>query len=109
TSVSSLEGGTQTPAATVDTKEIEDLVDQLSAPDQPTRDKAFAELSRFGAGAFAILEKLLPAQSPAAQVRIKALLKSNLSPTLGGMTPLPGPVQTLARNDDGGVGFLFDA
>src|SRR5439155_26478944 len=100
---------TQTPASAVDAKEVENLVDQLSAPDQATRDKAFAELSRFGAGAFPILEKLLPAQSPAAQVRIKALLKSNLSPTVGGMTPLHGSVQTIARNDDGGVILYFDA
>jgi len=93
----------------IDENEIEKLIDQLSAPEQTTRDAAFAELSRFGAASYAILEKLLPAQSPAAQVRIKALLKSNLTPTLGGMTPLPGPIQTVARNADGTAVFYLDA
>jgi hypothetical protein len=96
-------GKTEDPAA------IEALVDQLSAPEQSRRDAAYAELSQFGSGAFAVLERLLPAQSPAAQVRIKALLKSGLAPTLGGMSPLPGPVQTVARNNDGGAVFYLDA
>ena len=89
--------------------EIEQLVKQLSDPDQVNRDAAYAQLTRYGPGAFPILQKLQDNQPPSAQSRIAELLKSKITLTLGPITLQSGPVKTAARMRDGGVVLYCDA
>lgn len=49
-------------AATVDETRIAELVGKLSDKEPTVREQSFAELARYGPGAFAIFEKLKPSQ-----------------------------------------------
>jgi hypothetical protein len=95
------------PAA--DAGAIEVLVERLSDADPERRDAAFAELTRYGAGAWPVLEKLSPDQPPEGKRRIEDLLTAKQQPTLGGLTLLPGEVRTIARSTGGASMLLADA
>src|SRR5690606_7655845 len=79
------------------------LVERMSDPDAGKRDAAFRDLSQFGPGAFPFLEQLVDEQPPEARSRLRSLLRTQMQPTLGGMTLLTGKVRTVTRHPDGGV------
>ena len=92
--------------APVDEKTIADLVTQLSDVDQEVRQKAYQEITRYGPGAWPVLEKLLNDQPPQAQLLLRQLLKDKQRPTLSGMTLLgKKSLQLVSRLSDGGVVF----
>jgi hypothetical protein len=90
-------------SGTVDERRLGELVDQLSDADAQTRDAAFAQLTRFGPGAWDVLERLKPDQPTEAQIRLDQLLSGRTDPTLGGMRLVDGVVEVAQRLRDGGV------
>jgi hypothetical protein len=94
--------------ADVDEQAVTKLIEQMSDPDGEKREAAFKELSQYGPGAFATLEKLAADQPPEARARLRALLRGQVTPTLGGMTLLGEKLQTVTRQDDGSVVFYAD-
>ncbi|MGH7213368.1 MAG: hypothetical protein ACREIT_01105 [Tepidisphaeraceae bacterium] len=99
-----------TRAALVDEKRVLELVAQLSNLDEERRTDAFQELTRFGPGAWPVLERVLEDQPPEARVRLQQLLRGKIRPTLGGMTPLePAKFRHVARLRDGGAVLYADS
>ncbi len=92
----------------LDTKQISLLVIQLGDADPAVRDKAYAELTRFGPSIFPIAETLMANAPPEAQDRLKALLRARISPLLGGMRIIDNKLKLVARLPDGGAAFYAD-
>lgn len=92
--------------ANIDEQKITALVDQLSDPDAEKREAAFKELSQYGSGIYPIIEKLASDQPPEARARLRSLMRSQVSPTLGGMTLLGERLVPVTRQNDGGVVFF---
>jgi hypothetical protein len=96
----------------VDEKKVLDLVEQLSDEDEKKRKDAYTKLAGYGPGAWPVLEKALPTETPEAQVKLKELLKARVAPTLGGMALVGGAgakLQALTRYPDGGALFYAPA
>ena len=87
----------------IDEAMVAQLVEKLSDPEDETRQQAFKELTRYGASAWPILERLMPDQGPEAQARLRQLLKNRVEPTIGGMSLLGDKLRMVARLADGGV------
>jgi hypothetical protein len=87
----------------VDAARATALVRDLSDPDPAVRETATRELTALGSGAWAVLERLLPDQSPEAQTRLQAILAERLTPTLGGFSPVNGEVRIAQHLRNGGV------
>jgi hypothetical protein len=87
----------------IDEAMVAQLVEKLSDTEDQARQEAFKELTRYGASAWPILEKLMPDQGPEAQARLRHLLKSRAEPTLGGMSLLGDKLRMVARLSDGGA------
>lgn len=96
-------------ATPVDARAVERLVEQLSADEQPARDSAMAELSRYGPGAWDILERLRPHQPAEAQQRLDELLTARQHPSLGVLRPVADDLRVASRLRDGGVVLYSDA
>jgi hypothetical protein len=92
--------------ANVNEGAITSLVEQLSDPDSDRREAAFKELTQYGPGIFPVIEKLAADQPPEARARLRSLMRSQVSPTLGGMTLLGERLQPVSRHNDGGVIFF---
>ena len=92
----------------IDEALVAQLVEKLSDPEDEVRQNAFKELTRYGASAWPVLERLTPEQGPEAQARLKQLLKNRVEPTLGGMTLLGDKLRVVSRLSDGGVVFYAD-
>jgi hypothetical protein len=90
-------------------KKIQLLVSQLSDSDAATRTKAYQELTRYGAGLWTVAEKLMPTESPETQARLRDLIKSKMSPLLGGMQLVDSKMRVLSRYPDGGILFYAEA
>jgi hypothetical protein len=105
----SVVAGAGNDAPAIDEKQVNAFIAQLSDPDPAKREEAYAQLTRYGPGIFPLLEKVQPQQPPEARDRIDELLKARVTPTLGGVTLLPGVVTTAARLRDGGVVLYADA
>jgi len=78
------------------------LAKKLADPDPLVREQTQRQLEALGPLVLPELEKLRDTLPPAAQVRIESLLGQRFAPTLAGLHPLEGDVQTLARFRDGG-------
>lgn len=96
-------------SADIDEAAVTALVNQLSDADADRREAAFKELAQYGPGVYPILEKLAEEQPPEARTRLRQLMRKQVQPMLGGMTLLPGKLQTVTRHDDGGVLFYAEA
>ena len=83
-------------------------VEKLSAPDEADRVAAFHELTRYGASAWPILERMMNDQGPEAQARLRQLLKNRDEPTLGGYTLLGDKLRVVSRLADGGAVFYAE-
>lgn len=88
-------------------EEIERLVFELSSRVSAERQTATEKLTQMGPGIWPLLDKMRPDQPPEGQQRLAAILDAKLRPTLGSMHPLEGPVQVVARLNDGGVVLLL--
>jgi hypothetical protein len=93
----------------IDEAQVAKLVEQLSAEEEQTRKNAYQELTRFGPSLGPILERLMKDEAPEAQARLKQLLKTQLEPTLGGMTLLGDQLRLVSRLSDGGAVFYAEA
>ncbi|HLL90366.1 MAG TPA: hypothetical protein VK324_13790, partial [Tepidisphaeraceae bacterium] len=93
----------------VDEPRVTQLVEELSDEDDAKRDAAYRELTLYGPGIWPILEKLLPDQSPEAQLRVETLLRDRTAPTLGGMTLVDGRLRVVSRLADRGAVFYAPA
>lgn len=83
-------------------------VEKLSDPEEEARQEAFKELTRYGASAWPVLERLMPDQGPEAQARLRQLLKNRVEPTLGGFSLLGDKLKVVTRLADGGVVFYAE-
>jgi hypothetical protein len=92
----------------VDEAKVATLVEQLSDPEDKTRQAAFSELTRYGASAWPVLERMMPDQGPEAQARLRQLLKNRVDPTLGGMSLLGDKLRLVNRLADGGAVFYAE-
>ena len=106
-------GGVKLAVAALDAADVNEaavaaLVEQLSAPENERRETAFKELSRYGPGAYPLFERLAKDQPPEARARLRSLMRTQVQPTLGGMSLLAGKVQTVTRQADGGVVFYVE-
>lgn len=95
-------------AKQIDEERVTRLIIDLSDPDAQKREKAFAELTKFGPGLWPIAEKMMDTALPDAQERLKSLLKSKLTPLLGGMQLAEGKFRVASRLSDGGVLFFAE-
>ncbi len=96
----------QLEPATIDAPHVEVLVAQLSDPDPDKRQAAFAELSRYGASLWPVLDRIANDQPPEGQIRIRQLLRGKLTPALGGMSVTDDRL-TVARRQPDGTTLLF--
>ncbi|MCY2952157.1 MAG: hypothetical protein NTU53_09300 [Planctomycetota bacterium] len=96
------------PMSGEEEKQITELVVQLSDPDGAKRGKAYEELTRYGPGLWAIAEKMMDGEPPETRARLKDLLRSKVSPLLGGMQLVDGRLRVLWRYADGGVLFYAE-
>lgn len=101
-------GFTSLEQLAIDEALVTQLVEKLSDPEDDVRQSAFKELTRYGASAWPVLERLMPDQGPEAQARLKQLLKSRDEPTLGGMTLLGDKLRVVSRLSDGGAVFYAE-
>jgi hypothetical protein len=95
-------------SAKIDEKAIAFLVIQLGDPDPAAREKAYAELTRYGPGVFPVAEKMMANALPEAQDRLKELLRVRISPLLGGMRIVEGKLKVATRLPDGGAVFYAE-
>jgi hypothetical protein len=98
-------------AADVSEATIAALVEQMSDVEAERREAAQKQLSQYGPGIYPMLEKLADEQPPEARTRLRALMRNQVRPTLGGMS-LIGEAPTLltvTRQDDGAVVFYAEA
>ncbi len=103
--LNSLEPSDNKPA--VDHERLTALVRKLADPEPVVREKTQRELEAMGPAIFSELEALRERMPPEAQVRIEALLGQRFVPTLAGLHPMDGPVQTASRFSDGGCVLLL--
>jgi hypothetical protein len=92
----------------VDEALVAQHVEKLSDPEEQVRADAFKELTRYGASAWPVLERMMGDQGPEAQARLKQLLKSRDEPTLGGFSLLGDKLRVVARLEDGGAVFYAE-
>ncbi|HEV8604926.1 MAG TPA: hypothetical protein VGQ99_06150 [Tepidisphaeraceae bacterium] len=95
-------------AKDIDEQRVSRLIIDLSDTDAQKREKAFAELTKFGPGLWPIAEKMMDSALPEAQERLKSLLKSKLTPLLGGMQLADAKLRVASRFPDGGVLFFAE-
>lgn len=88
---------------------LTELVAKLSDREPAIREQAFAELARYGPGAFAIFEKLKPDQPFAAKLRLDELLRARLEQSLGTLRLEAGKLEAISRFDDGGAVYYAEA
>jgi hypothetical protein len=88
-------------APRVDERQIMELVIQLSAPDEETRNKAYEKLAAIGPAMWPVAEKMMDGEPPETQARLKVLLKAKVQPLLGHMELLGRQMQLVARTLDG--------
>ena len=81
---------------------LQPTIDKLSDPDPQAREAAQRELEAMGPSIYPTLEALHDNLPVEAQLRIERVLGQRYAPTLGGLTPYPGPVETAARFAAGG-------
>lgn len=93
----------------VDRKAVEKLVDDLSSATVEVRDKAFAQLTRYGPSVRPLLREMLEDQPPEGQARLRQLLKEQVQPLLGPLTLLGDKLRLISRHPDGGAVFYADA
>lgn len=93
----------------VNEAEIVKQVEALSDPDDNVRQNAYRELTRYGPSVAPVLERLAPDQDPEAQARLRQLIKTQVEPTLGGMSLLGDQLRVVARLSDGGAVFYAEA
>jgi hypothetical protein len=93
----------------VDEKQVVKQVEALSDPDENVRQNAYKELTLYGPSLAPVLERILKDQEPEAQARLRQLIKSQVEPTLGGMTLLGDQLRIAARLADGGAVFYAEA
>jgi hypothetical protein len=93
----------------IDEAVVAKQVEALSDPDEIVRQNAYQELTRYGPSIAPVLEKLVKDQDPEAQARLRQLIKSQVEPTLGGMTLLGDQLRVAARLSDGGAVFYAEA
>jgi hypothetical protein len=94
----------QTPA---EVERITALAKKLGDDDPRIREATQRELESIGPSSHTVLEKLHDSLSPEAQLRIENLLGQQFAPTLAGLHPQEGVVQTVARFRDGGCVLLL--
>ena len=94
-------------AVPVDESRVSRLVNELSDSDPRVREKAFAALAQYGPGVWPTLERLAEAEPAFIRRQIEVLLGDKTRPTLGGLTPEPGPVEVREELGDGGVILNF--
>jgi len=95
-------------AKKIDEEHVARLIFELSDPDAQKREKAFAELSKFGPGLWPIAEKMMDSALPEAQERLRSLLKAKLTPLLGYMQLADSKLRVAARFADGGALFYAE-
>ncbi len=83
-------------------EKIESTARRLADRDPRIREKAQLDLEAMGPGIYPELDALREKLPAEAQVRIEIILGQRFAPTLGGLKPLPGMVQTVSRFSDGG-------
>jgi len=93
----------------IDEKAIAKQVEALADPDDNVRQIAYKELTTYGPSVAPVLERLAKDQEPEAQARLRQLIKSQVEPTLGGMTLLGDQLRVAARLADGGAVFYAEA
>lgn len=91
----------------VDEAKVAALVKELTNRDPEARQRAQSALSMIGPGAWPVLERIRSAQPAEARARIGAILGDQSTPSLGGVTPEPGPARLVSRLPDGGVVLYF--
>jgi hypothetical protein len=98
-----------TQPATIDEEKVTQLIEKLSDRDPTIREQTFAELARFGPGAFPIFEKLKASQPAGARLRLDELLRARLDQTLGTLRLESGTLEPISRFDDGGAVYYSEA
>jgi hypothetical protein len=89
-------------------KKLALLIVQLSDPDADKRDKAYEELTRYGPGLWSVAERMLDGEPPETQARLNDLLRSRITPLLGGMQLVGQKLRVVSRHSDGGALFFSD-
>jgi hypothetical protein len=96
------------PAKSPDEVEkIKTLARKLADRDPRVRETTQRELEALGPSIHPQLEAIRESMPAEAQVRIETLLGQRFAPTLAGLRPLPGKVETVARFGDGGCVLLL--
>lgn len=94
---------------TVDHGQIEQLVAELSDEDRVARDRAYQQLTQYGPGVWPILREIpLDDQAPETAARLRQLLRSQVTPMLGGMGLQGDQLRLVGRLRDGGVVLYTD-
>ncbi len=88
-------------------EKINAIARELANRDPRIREKSQRELEEMGPGIHPELEAILESLPVEAQMRIENILGQRFAPTLGGLLPLEGEVQTVARFPDGGCVLLL--
>jgi len=88
-------------------EKINALARELANRDPRIREKTQRELEAMGPGIHPELEAIRETLPVEAQVRIENILGQRFAPTLGGLKPLEGKVETIARFPDGGCVLLL--
>jgi hypothetical protein len=103
-----LAGGQTGPPDEAQQAKIPALARKLADRDPVIREATQRELESMGAGIYPTLESLLETLPPEAQIRIESILGQRFAPTIAGLRPLEGRVQTAARMRNGGVVLKLD-
>ena len=93
-------------AVALDDDRLQTLINQLSDPDPDRRRSAYDELARSGPAVAPALERAAAQQPPEGQMRLRQLLRGQLTPALGGL-PLIEDRLTVARRMADGTLVLF--
>ncbi len=91
----------------VDEAAIAAAVEDLTSTNRIRRLAAEARLTQLGPAAAPVLEAIRDGLRPRARAKVEDVLAVAAEPHIGGMIPLPGPVDVLARFGDGGVILEF--
>ncbi|HEX8342280.1 MAG TPA: hypothetical protein VF624_15360 [Tepidisphaeraceae bacterium] len=81
---------------------LQPLIAKLTDAEPENREKAQRELEALGPAIYPTLQALHDDLAPEAQMRVERVLGQRFAPTLGGLSVLPGPVETVARFPGGG-------
>ena len=84
------------------------LVEQMSDVEAEKREAAHKQLSQYGPGVYPLLEKLAEDQPPEARTRLRALMRNQVRPTLGGMSLMGDKLVTVTRQNDGAALFYAE-